>query len=79
MLILSSCSHLFDHPDPRTRFSLRLLCSFNAKIQLVGDAKLKRACIAAEDADVASDIARRYLFALAPGEKPWGAASCGLR
>ena len=52
MLILSMLFAPFR--PPRTRFSPSAPYAPYAKIQVVGDAKLKRACMAAQDVDVAA-------------------------
>jgi hypothetical protein len=78
MLILSMLFAPFR--PPRTRFSPSAPYAPYAKIQVVGDAKLKRACMAAQDVDVATVHSKTLpFFALGPGEKPWRSARCGLR
>ena len=67
MLILSMLFAPFR--PPRTRFSPSAPYAPYAKIQVVGDAKLKRA-MAAEDVDVAARHCKTLPFALDPGEKP---------
>ena len=59
-----------DHPEhdsPR-----RLLMLHNAKIQVVGDAKLKRACMAAENVDVAAGHSKMLaVLVVGPRERSW--------
>ena len=51
----------------------------NAKIQVVGDAKLKRACMAAQDVDVAAVHSKTLpFFALAPRENRGGPPGAGF-
>ena len=72
MFILSRRFPAFRPPDPRTRFSVVLL---NAKIQVAGDAKLKRA----EDVDVAAGHSKTLpFFALGPGKNRGGSPGAGF-
>ena len=67
MLILSMLFAPFR--PPRTRFSPSAPYAPYAKIQVVGDAKLKRACMAAQDVNVAAVHSKTLPFLLsAPGK-----------
>ena len=71
MLILSMLFAPFRPPRPEnTIFPLRLLMLLlSAKIQVVGNAKLKRACMAAQDVNVAAVHSKTLPFLLsAPGK-----------
>ena len=68
MVILSLLFAPFRPHRPGTRFSLRLPIHLKAKIHVAGDAKQKRACIAAEDVDMAAAQSKTLPFLLsAPG------------
>ncbi|HET6220423.1 MAG TPA: hypothetical protein VFE27_25565, partial [Acidobacteriaceae bacterium] len=63
-----------EHDSP-----LRLLMLLNAKIQVVGDAKLKRACMDAQDVDVAAVHSKTLPFLLsAPGKNRGGPPGAGF-
>ena len=80
MLILSMLFAPFRPPRPENTILPFGFMLHNAKIQVVGDAKLKRACMAAQDVDVAAVHSKTLpFFALGPGEKPWRSARYGLR
>jgi hypothetical protein len=51
-------------------FQLALLVSHDTQIQLAGDANVKRACMAAENVDVAAGHSKAVLV-LGPRERPW--------
>jgi hypothetical protein len=56
-------------PDPRL-----LLMLHDTQIQVAGNSNLKRACMAAENVDVAAGHSKMQpVLALGPGEGPWRA------
>jgi hypothetical protein len=77
MLILSTLFAPFR--PPRTRFSPSAPYAPYAKIQVVGDAKLKRACMAAQDVGVAAVHSKTLPFLLsAPGKNRGGPPGAGF-
>jgi hypothetical protein len=70
MLILSMLLAPFRPPRPEnTILPFGSLCSLARKIQVAGDAKLKRACMAAQDVNVAAVHSKTLPFLLsAPGK-----------
>ena len=61
-------------------FQRALLMLHDAQIQVAGDANVKRACMAAENVDVAAGHSRMLpVLVLGPGKDRGGSAKCGLR
>ena len=61
-------------------FPRALLMLHKAQIQVAGDANVKRACMAAENVDVAAGHSRMLaVLVLSPRERPWWVPRCGLQ